>query len=113
MLVELLGLQLLTSAYGVLTCMRGLGAFLGPPLAGFVLDSATQITNTTTVMNSTMTTTLSTTTITDNAEDVDHSNYETAFYISTLLLGISSVGHGVAFCVKKAQTSRRRALNEP
>lgn len=40
MLVELLDLQLLTSAFGVLTCMRGAGAFLGPPLAGFVLDAA-------------------------------------------------------------------------
>ena len=29
--VELLGLELLTSAFGVLTCIRGLSAFLGPP----------------------------------------------------------------------------------
>ena len=36
--VELLGLELLTSAFGVLTCIRGLSAFLGPPLGGFVID---------------------------------------------------------------------------
>ena len=36
----MLELSLLTSAFGVLTCMRGAGAFLGPPLAGFVLDAA-------------------------------------------------------------------------
>ena len=37
--VELLGLSLLTSAFGVLTCIRGLSAFLGPPLGGFVIDA--------------------------------------------------------------------------
>ena len=37
--VELLGLELLTSAFGVLTCIRGLSAFLGPPLGGFVIDA--------------------------------------------------------------------------
>merc|ERR1719436_2032761 len=52
MLVEMLELSLLTSAFGVLTCMRGAGAFLGPPLAGFVLDAAgprTDMANTTIV----------------------------------------------------------------
>ena len=29
----------LTSAFGVLTCIRGLSAFLGPPLGGFVIDA--------------------------------------------------------------------------
>ena len=37
--VELLGLELLTSAFGVLTCIRGLSAFIGPPLGGFVIDA--------------------------------------------------------------------------
>ena len=37
--VELLGLELLTSAFGVLTCIRGLSAALGPPLGGFVIDA--------------------------------------------------------------------------
>jgi hypothetical protein len=36
--VDLLGLELLTSAFGVLTCIRGAAAFLGPPLGGFVID---------------------------------------------------------------------------
>ena len=48
----MLELSLLTSAFGVLTCMRGAGAFLGPPLAGFVLDAAgprTDMANTTIV----------------------------------------------------------------
>ena len=39
MLVELLGLELLTSAFGVLTMIRGAGAFLGAPFGGFVLDA--------------------------------------------------------------------------
>jgi MFS family permease len=38
MLVDLLGLEQLTSGFGALTCIRGLAAFLGPPLAGFVID---------------------------------------------------------------------------
>ncbi|XP_023323775.1 monocarboxylate transporter 1 [Eurytemora carolleeae] len=38
MLVDLLGLELLTTAFGVLTCIRGLAAFLGPPVGGFVID---------------------------------------------------------------------------
>ena len=35
----MLGLELLTSAFGVLTCIRGLSAFMGPPLGGFVIDA--------------------------------------------------------------------------
>ena len=38
-LVDILGLEHLTSAFGVLTCIRGLSAFLGPPLGGFVIDA--------------------------------------------------------------------------
>merc|ERR1712088_72970 len=95
MLVEMLELSLLTSAFGVLTCMRGAGAFLGPPLAGFVLDAAGPRTGS---ANST---------IADAVEDVEGSGptdepptkedlarYEIALYISTLLLGISALGHG-------------------
>merc|ERR1719239_667701 len=39
LLVDILGLEHLTSAFGVLTCIRGLSAFLGPPLGGFVIDA--------------------------------------------------------------------------
>ena len=39
MLVNLLGLDLLTSAFGILTCVRGLAAFLGPPVGGFAVDA--------------------------------------------------------------------------
>merc|ERR1719193_1660532 len=39
MLVDMLGLEMLTSAFGVLTCIRGIAAFLGPPTAGFVIDA--------------------------------------------------------------------------
>lgn len=39
MLVDLLGLEKLTSAFGILTCIRGLAAFLGPPVAGFAVDA--------------------------------------------------------------------------
>ena len=39
--VDLLGLELLTSAFGILTCLRGVAALLGPPLAGFVIDITT------------------------------------------------------------------------
>ena len=36
--VDMLGLSHLTSAFGILTCIRGLSAFLGPPVGGFVID---------------------------------------------------------------------------
>merc|ERR1712107_576917 len=88
MLVEMLELSLLTSAFGVLTCMRGAGAFLGPPLAGFVLDAAGPRTD------------MANTTIVDTAD--------IALYISTLLLGVSALGHGFAFCVNKVQKNRRK-----
>jgi len=39
MLVNLLGLDQLTSAFGILTCVRGLAAFLGPPVGGFAVDA--------------------------------------------------------------------------
>jgi len=125
MLVELLGLQLLTSAYGVLTCMRGAGAFLGPPLGGFILDAVGprgDITNSTwpIVMDGQASEAElieemnelpeATTTVAADTE-LDLKNYEVAFYVSTLLLGISAVGHGFAFCVKKAQQNKKRNQN--
>jgi len=119
MLVELLDLQLLTSAFGVLTCMRGAGAFLGPPLAGFVLDAAGPrddfiIYNTTAVDSNDIVkmafvgegeTELTTTMMPASKPDLAH--YEIALYISTLLLGISALGHAFAFVVKKVQQTRR------
>jgi len=114
-LVDLLGLQLLTSAYGVLTCMMGAGALLGPPLAGYILDYMGPKTN---LANSTLfvfledmdrpqLSDISTTLASDT--DIDLGNYEVALYTSSLLLGISAVGHGLAFCVKKAQQNRRHS----
>jgi len=76
MLVDLLGLELLTSAFGVLTCIRGFAAFLGPPLGGFVID------------------------ISDN-------NYSYAFWISSALLGVSSLIHFAAFFLKRVQQARK------
>jgi uncharacterized protein (DUF697 family) len=38
----LLGLELLTSAFGILTFLRGVAALLGPPLAGFVIDATSK-----------------------------------------------------------------------
>jgi len=113
MLVEMLELSLLTSAFGVLTCMRGAGAFLGPPLAGFVLDAAgprtdmanTTIVDTADVEGSGLTDEI--TTIEPPAEP-DLAHYEIALYISTLLLGVSALGHGFAFCVNKVQKNRRK-----
>jgi len=72
MLVDLLGLELLTSAFGILTCIRGLAAFLGPPLGGMVID-------------------------------LSGGNYSYAFWISTALLGTSSLLHFVAFALKRRQ----------
>jgi len=115
MLVEMLELSLLTSAFGVLTCMRGAGAFLGPPLAGFVLDAAgprTEMANSTIVddavgdVESSGLTDEMTTMEPPTKEDLAH--YEIALYISTLLLGISALGHGFAFCVNKVQKNRRK-----
>jgi len=37
-LVEMLGLNLLTSAFGTLTFIRGCAALSGPPMAGFIVD---------------------------------------------------------------------------
>jgi len=120
MLVEMLELSLLTSAFGVLTCMRGAGAFLGPPLAGFVLDAAGPRTDT---ANSTIVDDLASTDAFGDVEGSgladeittmepptkeDLAHYEIALYISTLLLGISALGHGFAFCVNKVQKNRRK-----
>merc|ERR1719376_1082873 len=100
LLVDLLGLELLTSAFGILTCLRGVAALLGPPLAGFVID----ITTMTPVQESTNTTE-SDTSLPDTE---DLSNYEVAFGISASLLFLAAVGHLMAFCARK--TTNRRAF---
>jgi len=86
-LVDMLGLSHLTSAFGILTCIRGLSAFLGPPVGGFVID----LTSPEKV----------------EGEEEDTSNYVVAFYISATLLAAASVGHLMAWFVTRA--SKRRA----
>merc|ERR1712080_431589 len=39
LLVDIHGIHNLNSSFGVLTAVRGVSALLGPPIAGFVLDS--------------------------------------------------------------------------
>ena len=88
--VDMLGLSHLTSAFGILTCIRGLSAFLGPPVGGFVIDmtSPEKI----------------------EGETADTSNYEVAFYISASLLATASVGHLCSWFVTRA--SERRAATQ-
>ncbi len=38
-LVELMGLDALTSSFGLVSCFRGVSAVLGPPLAGAAFDA--------------------------------------------------------------------------
>ena len=38
MLVKVLGLSCLTPAFGIMTALRGIAAFLGPPAAGLLVD---------------------------------------------------------------------------
>jgi len=93
-LVDILGLEHLTSAFGVLTCIRGLSAFLGPPLGGFVIDATSP----------------------PKAEtdgDLDTSNYEVAFFISAGLLGTASVGHLLSYIVKRASQRNKSPKNQP
>jgi len=101
LLVDILGLEHLTSAFGVLTCIRGLSAFLGPPLGGFVIDATSpeKVLNVTESVVANMTTIA--TEITETVAEEDTSNYQVAFWISAVLLGTSSVGHLLAFFVKK------------
>ena len=100
--VDILGLEHLTSAFGVLTCIRGLSAFLGPPLGGFVIDATSpeKIVNATETVVANMTT-IATEAATEAVAAEDTSNYQVAFWISAALLGTSSVGHLIAFFVKK------------
>ena len=86
-LVDILGLDYLTSAFGVLTCIRGVSALLGPPLGGFVIDAT------------------SPEELEKNEEDT--SNYEVAFYISASLLCAASIGHLISFAVKKASQKNK------
>lgn len=112
LLVDILGLEHLTSAFGVLTCIRGLSAFLGPPLGGFVIDATSpeKIVNVTESVIANMTTVA---TIESETEtEVDNSNYEVAFWISAALLLTSSVGHLLAFFVKKVSQSRAMEKND-
>ena len=39
LLMDLVGMKNLNSSFGALTFIRGVSALLGPPLAGFLLDS--------------------------------------------------------------------------
>eukprot|EP00091_Calanus_sinicus_P021000 TRINITY_DN6025_c0_g1_i1.p1 TRINITY_DN6025_c0_g1~~TRINITY_DN6025_c0_g1_i1.p1 ORF type:complete len:135 (-),score=41.76 TRINITY_DN6025_c0_g1_i1:135-515(-) len=115
MLVELLGLELLTSAFGVLTCIRGLSAFLGPPLGGFVIDATSpqKIVEATEFVSSNVTTlaaeasTTLTEISTESSKPEDTSNYQVAFWISTFLLGLASAVHLFAFFVKKAHKAKK------
>lgn len=115
MLVELLGLELLTSAFGVLTCIRGLSAFLGPPLGGFVIDATSPEKNITTTElpilddSADLTTLNATSVAASSIPEVDTSNYEIAFWISALLLGLASAIHLIAFFVKKARAVSKTA----
>ena len=111
LLVDILGLEHLTSAFGVLTCIRGLSAFLGPPLGGFVIDATSpeKIMNVTESVMANMPN--MTTVATTEEEEVDNSNYEVAFWISAALLLTSSVGHLLAFFVKKVSQNRANARN--
>jgi len=119
MLVDMLGLELLTSAFGVLTCIRGLSAFLGPPLGGFVIDAtspekianmtesvAANVTQLVTAANSTLSEIS-----TEDSKPEDTSNYQVAFWISAFLLGLSSVIHLFAFFVKKARATKTSSPN--
>merc|ERR1711970_1679931 len=123
MLVELLGLELLTSAFGVLTCLRGLSAFLGPPLGGFVIDATSpeKIVNATEAVAANATS-LATTMVTlvseqkqnstetfeeETIEEEDISNYQVAFWISAVLLFSASVLHLFAFAVKKRYSKEK------
>jgi len=112
-LVDLLGLELLTSAFGVLTCIRGLAALFGPPLAGFVIDATSPqnigIITDVIAANVTLSASEASTTLSEMSSEAskpeDTSNYQVAFWISAFLLGLASVGHLVAFCVKKAKAT--------
>jgi len=121
MLVDMLGLELLTSAFGVLTCIRGLSAFLGPPLGGFVIDATSpqKIVEATesVAANVTSLATEATTTLSEISSEAskpeDTSNYQVAFWISAFLLGLASAVHLFAFCVKKAYAAKKTESNNP
>merc|ERR1719461_198238 len=77
LLVDILGLEHLTSAFGVLTCIRGLSAFLGPPLGGFVIDATSpeKVLNVTESVVANITTIATEITETEKNEE-DTSNYQ-------------------------------------
>lgn len=118
LMVDLLGLELLTSAFGILTFLRGVAALLGPPLAGFVIDITTIPPVSDSVSaNMTVLDVGGEATLTDISLEAfkpkpeDTSNYQVAFGISAVLLGLASAGHLLAFCVRKTQMGRRTLRN--
>jgi len=44
-IVEISELELLTSGFGTLTFVRGFAAFIGPPIAGWLVDKSGQTEN--------------------------------------------------------------------
>ena len=113
--VDLLGLELLTSAFGILTCLRGVAALLGPPLAGFVIDITTitpvegsAFPQTNYQIFSSLVSISTNTTMPDTSLPAteDLSNYEVAFGISASLLSLAAVGHLMAFIARKTTTRR-------
>ena len=114
LLVDILGLEHLTSAFGVLTCIRGLSAFLGPPLGGFVIDATSPEKIVNNVTESVVANMANMTTVapTETETEVDNSNYEVAFWISAVLLLSSSVGHLLAFFVKKVSQKRAASMEK-
>jgi len=109
MLVDLLGLEKLTSAFGVLTCIRGLAAFLGPPVAGFVVDMSKELipmNQTGIIGDSSLDFGVQNVTLSSSEPMYTDGNYSYAFWISTGLLGLSSLVHFAAYAVKRRQQAR-------
>jgi len=111
LLVDMLGLELLTSAFGVLTCIRGLSAFMGPPLGGFVIDATSPQKIEAVVGNVTSLAVEATTILSEISSEAskpeDTSNYQVAFWISAFLLALASAVHLLAFFVKKAYAAKK------
>ena len=109
----MLGLELLTSAFGVLTCIRGLSAFMGPPLGGFVIDATSPQKIEAVVGNVTSLAVEATTILSEISSEAskpeDTSNYQVAFWISAFLLALASAVHLLAFFVKKAYAAKKPA----
>merc|ERR1719167_632671 len=109
LLVDLLGLDLLTSAFGILTFVRGIAALLGPPLAGFVID-ITSVEAASSLDVDLMTKDKDTSLSVDQSKE-DKSNYEVSFYICSFLFTLASIIHLLAFFIHKAQCRRKPSNN--